>query len=115
MIIDVEPTPYSPRMRMCIQCANAITLALEIRTGVYTSSMTEKFGGANWETDKKTPAWLTWGIGKAGLTSLRSVSLNRRHARSARNAVEFEPRAVRAWIEETVTNHLFGARFLGSG
>lgn len=61
---------------------------------------------------EKKPIWLLWTLHENGLVTLRMIATSRSHAEERRRDMEFmEHRegsgVVRAWVEKSITNHLF--------
>ena len=107
-IVRITAELWSDEIELCLQCANAVVREFESITGVYKDSSLEKDLTDDQESKGKQRAWLTWALDTSGLTSLKAVSLCRSHARHARILTANKVTTIKAWTEETITNHLYG-------
>ena len=58
-------------------------------------------------TEKKNPIWLVWTQHENGLVTLRMIATTHSYANTRRRFLKDDRGVIRAWVEKTITNHLF--------
>jgi len=56
---------------------------------------------------EKKPIWLVWTLHESGLLSLRLIATTQGYANERRRRLQHTEGVIRAWVEKTLTNHLF--------
>lgn len=58
-------------------------------------------------SEEKKPIWLVWTLHETGLVTLRVIATTQAYANRRRVLLKVSVGVVRAWVEKTITNHLF--------